>query len=39
MIIFGSPSRYVQGPGALSSLGAEMARIGSEAVLVLDPLI
>ncbi|MEZ5780720.1 MAG: glycerol dehydrogenase [Rhizobiaceae bacterium] len=39
MIIFGSPSRYVQGPGALSSLGAEIARIGSEAVLVLDPLI
>ncbi|MEZ5803715.1 MAG: glycerol dehydrogenase [Rhizobiaceae bacterium] len=39
MIVFGSPSRYVQGPGALSKLGAEMARFGSEAVLVLDPLI
>ncbi len=39
MIVFGSPSRYVQGAGALSKLGTEMARFGDDAVLVLDPLI
>lgn len=39
MIVFGSPSRYVQGPGALSAIGKELARIGDAAVLVLDPLI
>ena len=39
VIIFGSPSRYVQGAGALSSLGAELRQLGDCAVLVLDPLI
>jgi glycerol dehydrogenase len=39
MIIFGSPARYVQGAGALSSVGAEVARIGPAAVFVIDPLI
>jgi glycerol dehydrogenase len=39
MIVFGSPSRYVQGPGSLSHLGVELARIADTAVLVLDPLI
>jgi len=39
MLIFGSPSRYVQGAGALSGIGRELARIGNEAVLVLDALI
>lgn len=39
MIIFGSPSRYVQGAGALSGIGAEIGRIGASAVLVIDPLI
>ncbi|MBN9072890.1 MAG: glycerol dehydrogenase [Rhizobiales bacterium] len=39
MIIFGSPSRYVQGAGVLSGIGAEIGRVGTTAVLVLDPLI
>lgn len=39
MIIFGSPARYVQGAGALSSIGAEIGRIGPAVVFVLDPLI
>lgn len=39
MIVFGSPSRYVQGAGALAAIGKELSRIGTEAVLVLDPLI
>ncbi len=39
MIVFGSPSRYVQGPGVLSRMGGELARIGRDAVLVLDPII
>ncbi|MFC3058621.1 glycerol dehydrogenase [Paenirhodobacter populi] len=39
MIVFGSPSRYVQGPGALRQLGTELARIADTAILVLDPLI
>src|SRR5262249_31141421 len=39
MIIFGGPSRYVQGPGALSVLGTELARLCPKAVVVLDPVI
>ncbi|MFT3988903.1 glycerol dehydrogenase [Aestuariivirga sp.] len=39
MIIFGSPSRYVQGAGALSALGTELRRLGADAILVVDPLI
>lgn len=37
MIVFGSPSRYVQGPGALARLGAELARLGGDAALLIDP--
>lgn len=36
MRIFGSPSRYIQGPGALAQLGGEVARLGRSAVLVAD---
>lgn len=39
MIVFGSPARYVQGPGVLRLLGEELARIGKRATLVIDPLI
>jgi glycerol dehydrogenase len=39
MIIFGSPARYVQGRGLLEQVGAELARLGSSAVLVIDPMI
>ena len=34
MIIFGAPRRYVQGPGTVESIGSEVARLGSSAVLV-----
>ncbi|WBU62094.1 glycerol dehydrogenase [Paracoccus albus] len=36
MIVFGSPSRYVQGPGALAGIGTEVARLGDSAVCVID---
>lgn len=36
MIIFSAPSRYVQGPGVLDGLGAEVARLGTVALIVLD---
>lgn len=36
MIIFGSPRRYLQGPGAIARLGEEIARIGKTAVLIAD---
>lgn len=36
MIIFGSPRRYLQGPGALARLGEEAARLGKSAVLLAD---
>lgn len=39
MIIFGSPSRYIQGAGALSVIGSELRKLGTQALLVLDPLI
>lgn len=39
MMIFGSPSRYVQGPGLLSKLGTELARISDNAVLIIDPIV
>lgn len=39
MIVFGSPSRYVQGAGALDRIGAELARIGHSVALVIDPAI
>ncbi|MFV0473335.1 MAG: glycerol dehydrogenase [Pikeienuella sp.] len=39
MIVFGSPSRYVQGPGALKQLGVELVRIGPGAAIIVDPLV
>jgi uncharacterized membrane protein len=39
MIIFGAPRRYVQGPGAIESIGSEVARLGSSAVLVADETV
>lgn len=39
MIIFGSPSRYVQGPGALSLLGRELLRFATEASLISDHIV
>lgn len=39
MIVFGSPSRYVQGPGALAGIGREVARLGHLAVCVIDPAL
>jgi glycerol dehydrogenase len=39
VVIFGSPSRYVQGPGALAAIGRELARIGGRAVLLIDPVM
>lgn len=39
MIIFGSPSRYIQGAGALNQLGAELARLGGSVALLLDPVM
>lgn len=36
MLIFSSPSRYIQGPGVLDQLGTEVARIGRSALVVLD---
>jgi glycerol dehydrogenase len=39
MIVFGSPSRYIQGPGALSWLGRELVTFGESAALVIDPLV
>lgn len=39
MIVFGSPGRYVQGRGVLADIGAELARLGTSAVLVIDPMV
>lgn len=39
MIVFGSPARYVQGRGVLAQVGAELARLGTSAVLVIDPAV
>lgn len=39
MIVFGSPSRYVQGPGALSQIGQELAAFGRRAAAIIDPFI
>ncbi|MEZ5740090.1 MAG: glycerol dehydrogenase [Burkholderiaceae bacterium] len=36
--IFAAPLRYLQGPGVLDSVGSEVARIGSSAVLVAGPM-
>lgn len=37
--IFGAPARYVQGPGALDTIGQEVKALGSRAVLVVDPVV
>lgn len=39
MIVFGSPSRYIQGAGILSRLGQEVVAFGDTAALVVDPLV
>jgi glycerol dehydrogenase len=39
MIVFGSPGRYVQGRGVLDQVGGELARLGTSAVLVVDPAV
>lgn len=36
MIIFGSPRRYLQGPGAIAQLGEEVAKLGRSALLLAD---
>lgn len=36
MIVFGSPRRYVQGAGAIDSIGEEVARLGRTAAIVVD---
>lgn len=36
MLIFSSPSRYVQGPGVLERLGSEIAHLGKNSLVVLD---
>lgn len=37
--IFGSPGRYVQGPGACDYVGTAAATLGKRAVLVADPFV
>lgn len=37
--IFGAPSRYIQGPGALDSLGQYAALFGRRAALVIDSYV
>jgi glycerol dehydrogenase len=39
MIIVRAPRRYVQGPGAIESIGSEVARLGGSAVLVADETV
>lgn len=39
MIIFGSPSRYVQGAGVLDVLGRELKRLGGSVALLVDPVM
>jgi glycerol dehydrogenase len=39
MLIFGAPKRYVQGPGALTECGAELARLTKRVVLLVDPIV
>lgn len=36
MIVFGSPRRYVQGPGAAAGIGEELSRLGQSAVFVAE---
>ncbi len=37
--IFGAPSRYVQGPGALQTLGEHIRMLGHSATLVIDSFV
>lgn len=39
LTIFGSPGRYVQGPGAIEELGAAIAQCGRSAVVVADRFV
>jgi glycerol dehydrogenase len=36
MIVFGSPRRYVQGPGVAALIGEELARLGRSAIFVAE---
>lgn len=39
MIVFGAPSRYVQGPGALARIGEEAKSLGRSALIIIDPML
>jgi glycerol dehydrogenase len=39
MIVFGSPRRYVQGPGVVALIGAELVRLGRSAIFVAEEVI
>jgi glycerol dehydrogenase len=39
MMIFGAPSRYIQGQGVLDRIGEELARLGPSAALVIDQTV
>lgn len=39
LAIFGAPARYVQGPGALDTIGEEARTLGRTAVLVVDDVV
>lgn len=37
--LFGSPGRYIQGPGASADIGAYAAKLGARAAIVADPFV
>jgi glycerol dehydrogenase-like iron-containing ADH family enzyme len=37
--IFGAPGTYLQGPGVLEAVGPHLARVGTRALGVVDPLV
>lgn len=39
MLIFGSPGRYIQGPGTISEIGAAIAQAGRSAAVVADDFV
>lgn len=39
MIVFGAPSRYVQGPGAVERIGEEAGSLGRSALIIVDPML
>lgn len=39
MIVYGSPSRYLQGRGIVDRAGQEFAALGNSAVLIIDPVV